>query len=153
MASINLNFKHIVSHLDDLKHAGYKISKLENEIREQEWKNHQIIKHSAYSAIVYILLSIVVIYTLYKMYRCFRARFVKTKGMLALMIQTAKGANGSGNTVNINIRTSNESLTIEQGDIPLHGSQHSVDEEARTLRPRSTKSYFQGELRYKLDLC
>jgi hypothetical protein len=65
--------------------------------------------------------------------------------MLALTAQTAKRADGSGNTVNINIRTSNESLTVEQGDIPLLSSQHSIDEEGkprRTLRPRSTKSYF-----------
>jgi hypothetical protein len=40
IASINLNFKHIVSHLDHLKHAGYKISELEKEIKEQEWKNN-----------------------------------------------------------------------------------------------------------------
>jgi hypothetical protein len=33
--------------------------------------------------------------------------------MLAFTAQTAKRADGSGNTVNINIRTNNESLTVE----------------------------------------
>jgi hypothetical protein len=69
---------------------------------------------------------------------------MKKKGTLALTAQTAKGADGSGNTVNRNIRTSNESLTIEQGDIPLHSSQNSIEEEARShrnLRPRSAKRF------------
>jgi hypothetical protein len=130
--------------VDDLKHAGYKIPELEK-IRVQEWKNRQTMKHIAYSAFVYILLGILVIYILYKMYRWFRNSCMKTKGMLALTAQTAKGADGSVNTLNLNIRTSNESLTVEQGDIPLHSSQHSIDEPARPhrhLRPRSTESYF-----------
>jgi hypothetical protein len=55
---INFEFKHAALHLDDLKHASYKISKLEKEINEQEWKNHQISKHATYSKIVYVLLII-----------------------------------------------------------------------------------------------
>jgi hypothetical protein len=34
-------------------------------------------------------------------------------------VQTSTRTAGSGNTVNINIKTSNESLSLEQGDIPL----------------------------------
>jgi hypothetical protein len=59
---INLEFKHEASHLDDLKHASYKISELEKEINDQEWKNHQISKHNAYSVIVYVLISIFAVY-------------------------------------------------------------------------------------------
>jgi hypothetical protein len=55
---VNIDFKQVASHFDDLKHASYKISELEKEIEEQEWKNHQVMKHSTYSAIVYILLSL-----------------------------------------------------------------------------------------------
>jgi hypothetical protein len=55
---INLEFKHVESHLDDLKHASYEISELEKEINEQEWKNHQMSKHYAYSVTVYILIRI-----------------------------------------------------------------------------------------------
>ncbi|XP_023723395.1 uncharacterized protein LOC111873154 [Cryptotermes secundus] len=57
-SNIKLHFKHVVSHIDDLKRASYKISKLEKEINEQEWRNHQKLKHSTYSAIVYVLLTI-----------------------------------------------------------------------------------------------
>jgi hypothetical protein len=60
VASINLNFKHVVSHIDGLKHTSYKISELEKEIHEQEWKKHQAIKHTVYSAIVYIIFSIII---------------------------------------------------------------------------------------------
>jgi hypothetical protein len=84
---INFEFKHVASHLDDLKHASYKISELEKEINEQEWKNHQISKHATYSALVYILLSIMGIYALYKLYKLYkyiRERFAPSRGMRAL---------------------------------------------------------------------
>jgi hypothetical protein len=51
---LNTEFKHVASHLDDLKHASFKISELEKEIKEQEWKNHHMIKHTAYSIMMYI---------------------------------------------------------------------------------------------------
>jgi len=35
---LNTSFKHIMSHLDDLKIASCRISDVENTIREQEWK-------------------------------------------------------------------------------------------------------------------
>jgi hypothetical protein len=35
------DMNHVASHLDYLKHVSSKISELLEEIREQEWKNHQ----------------------------------------------------------------------------------------------------------------
>jgi hypothetical protein len=101
---INLEFKHVASHLDDLKHASYKISELEKEIIEQEWKNHQMSKHYAYSVIVYILVSILAVYALYKLYELYkylRTRFSPYRGMRALTaplgeVQTSTRTNGSG---------------------------------------------------------
>jgi hypothetical protein len=49
---IDLEFRHVASHLDDLNHASYKISELEKVMDEQEWKNHQSSKHATYSTIV-----------------------------------------------------------------------------------------------------
>jgi hypothetical protein len=80
----NFEFMHVASHLDHLKHASYKISDLEKEINEQEWKNHQLSKHSTYSVIVYILLSIIITYAMYKLYRYIRQRFSPIKDLKAL---------------------------------------------------------------------
>jgi hypothetical protein len=52
--SLNTSFKHIVSHLDDLKIASCRISDVENMIREQEWKRLLTSSHNTYSALVYI---------------------------------------------------------------------------------------------------
>jgi hypothetical protein len=148
-----LQFKQIASHLDDLKHARYKISELEKEINEQEWKNHQLKKHHAYSIIVYILVSIFAIYSIYKFYQLYqylRNRFFSSRSRRALTaplreVQTSAKLDGSGNTVNINIKTSNESISLGQGDIPLQSSHQSLEEDAlprRSLKPRVNKSYF-----------
>jgi hypothetical protein len=151
IADIKLDFKHVVSHLDDLKHASYKISELEKEIKEQEWRNHQKIKHSTYSVIMYILISILgvyMLYKLYKLYRYLRDRCSKRPKAITGSYgerQPMARTEGHGNTVNISIKTSNESLSVEQGDIPLHSSHQSIEEDSRprrSLRTRTTKSYF-----------
>lgn len=148
--SINLEFRHIPSHIDDLKQASYKIADLEEEIKEQEWKDKQTSKHAAYSAIVYILLSIMSIYIVYRVYRYVRSRFTRSPLVRAITaplkeVQASATTDGRGNIVNINIKTSNESLSIGQEGSPLHNSQQSVEEEPRSrrsLRPRMSKSYF-----------
>jgi hypothetical protein len=151
ISSIKLDFRRVVSHVDDLKHASYKISELEKEIKEQEWRNHQKIKHATYSAIVHILFSIIGVYVLYKLYRLYRYlrnRFTRRPRAITAACGealTMARTEGHGNTVNINIKTSNESLSVEQGDIPLHSSHHSLEEDSRprrALRTRTTKSYF-----------
>lgn len=138
----SIEFKQVASHLDDLKHASYKISELEKQIEEQEWKNHQITKHSTYSVIVYILLSLSAIYAVYKLYKYIRGRFTPVRNLKALTdVQAHAGTQGSGNTVNINIKTSNESLALAQEEIPLQTLQEE-NTPRRSLRPRAAKSYF-----------
>jgi hypothetical protein len=150
IASINLEFRHIASHIDDLKHASYKISELEEAINEQEWKNNQTSKHAAYSVIVYILLGITSMYIIYKLYKYIRLRLVRTPILKALTapqgeVRASARTDGHGNIVNINIKTSNESLAVGRENSPLHSSQLSLEEETRphrSLRPRVSKSYF-----------
>jgi hypothetical protein len=57
--SLNTSFKHIVSHLDDLKIASHRISDVETMIREQEWKRLHTSSHNTYSALVYICLILI----------------------------------------------------------------------------------------------
>jgi hypothetical protein len=64
--SSNIPIKHVVSHFDDLKYASHKMSELEKALKEQEWKKHQVIKHSTYSVTVYVLLTVIIIYVLHK---------------------------------------------------------------------------------------
>jgi len=49
---MNTSFKHLVSHLDDLKIASHRISEVENMIKEQEWKRlHAATHHLFYSCV------------------------------------------------------------------------------------------------------
>jgi len=105
------SFKHIVSHLDDLKIASYRISGVENMIKEQEWKRLHTSYHNTYSALVHICLVLIVLYVLYKLYNCFKG----TNSCAKAITDTT----GSGNVVNIKIHTDNESLVMAQEDVPL----------------------------------
>jgi len=49
---LNNSFKHIVSHLDDLKIASHRISEVENMIKEQECKRLHASSHNTYSVLV-----------------------------------------------------------------------------------------------------
>lgn len=139
-----------MSHLDDLKYASIKVSELEKEIKEQEWKNHQNINHTTYSVIGYITITVIGLYVLYKLYKWITIRFLTRQRPKAITrslreIQTSAQTGGSGNIVNINIKTSNESLAVSPEAIPLHSSNRSLQEESsprRSLRPRAAKSYF-----------
>jgi hypothetical protein len=62
-----MKFKHIVTHAEDLKYASFKISELEKLTREQEWKNKHMLSHKTYSALVYIVLTILTLYGIYKL--------------------------------------------------------------------------------------
>jgi hypothetical protein len=46
-------------------------------------------------------------------------------------VQTSTRTDGGGNTVIISIKTSNESLSVGQGDIPLYSSHQSIEEDTR----------------------
>jgi uncharacterized membrane protein YvbJ len=107
--SVNTSFKHVVSHLDDLKIASRRISD-EHMIREQEWKRLHTSSHNTYSALIYVCLLLIVLYVLYKLYNFFKNK--------ARCVKAITDANGSGNVVNIKIHTSNESLAVAQEDVP-----------------------------------
>jgi hypothetical protein len=64
---LDMKFKHVVTHVEDLKYASFKISELEKLTREQEWKNKHTQHHKTYSILVYIALSILMTYGLYKL--------------------------------------------------------------------------------------
>jgi hypothetical protein len=51
--NVNTSFKHVVSHLDDLKIASRRIADVEHMIRKQDWKQ-QHTSHNTYSALVYV---------------------------------------------------------------------------------------------------
>jgi hypothetical protein len=147
---LDMKFKHIVSHLDDLKYASFKVSDLEKEVKEQEWKNKHLSSHVSYSVMVYIVLVLISLYALYKLYKYVRGWWTGSGGLKALTApileaRASTGPGGLGNTVNINIKTSNDSLVADSEAIPLRDSVQSLKEETptrRSLRPRLTKSYF-----------
>jgi hypothetical protein len=110
--SVNTSFKHVISHLEDLKIASRRISDVEHMIRQQEWKRLHKSSHNTYSVLVYVCLLLLVLYVLYKLYNCFKNKDHCVKAIT--------DANGSGNILNIKIHTSNESLIMAQEDVPLH---------------------------------
>jgi hypothetical protein len=55
--SLDVQFKQTMSHFDDVQYANIKASEFGKEIKEQEWKNHNLVKHNTYSVIRYIFLS------------------------------------------------------------------------------------------------
>ena len=75
------SFKHIVSHLDDLKIASYRISDVENMIKKQEWKRPHTSSLNTYSALVYICLVLIVLYVLCKLYSCFKGKISCAKAI------------------------------------------------------------------------
>jgi len=133
---LNTSFKHIVSHLDDLKIASRKISDVDTVIREKEWKRLHTSAHNTYSALVYICLLLIGLYILYKLYTCLKG---KVNGVKSLT-----DSSGSGNAVNIKIHTSNESLAMAQEDVPLHelNSRTSDAKPRRSNRLRTSKYCF-----------
>jgi hypothetical protein len=147
---LDMKFKQVVSHLDDLKYASHKVSDLEREVQEQEWQNKHLSNHVSYSVMVYVILILVSLYALYKLYKYVKGWLAGNSRLKALTAPTLEtsvstGSSGLGNTVNINIKTSNKSLVTGQEAIPLRGSAPSLQEETptcRSLRPRSHKSYF-----------
>jgi hypothetical protein len=147
---LELKFKETVSHLDDFKYASFKISELEKEIGEQEWKNHHVKTHTSYSIIVYIILAVISMYMLYKLYMYIRRRWTKVARTKSITtspreMQVSTESSGQGNTFNINIKTSSKSLAMSPEAIPIRGSSQSLQNETspqRSLRPRVAKSYF-----------
>jgi len=120
---LDLNFRETVSHADDLKYVGVKVKDLEKNIHEHEWRNKHSTIHHSYSVALYVIISLFCFYVVYRV-----LRYMVTKGLcrgiagvLRLTNQTRANPEltGSGYIVNINIKTSNESLPRAQEVIPL----------------------------------
>ena len=133
--NLNTSFKHIVSHLDDLKIASCRICDVETMIREQEWKRLHTSAHHTYSALVYICLLFIGLYILYKLYACLKSKVSCVKSLT--------DATGSGNVVNIKIHMSNETLAMAQ-DMPLRelNSRTPDAKSRRSNRLRTSKFCF-----------
>jgi len=133
---LNNSFRHIVSHLDDLRIASDRISDVENMIKEQEWKRLCTSSHNTYFALVYICLVLIVLYVLYKLYNCFKGKISCAKAIT--------DTTGSGNVVNIKIHTSNKSLAMAQEGVPLRelNSQTPEAKPRRSHRLCNSKSCF-----------
>jgi hypothetical protein len=133
---LNTSFKHIVSHLEDLKLASHKISDVEKLISEHEWCSLHLASHSTYSALVYVCLIAIALYVLFKLYTCVKPKVPCSKAI--------SDTNRSGNVVNIKIHTSNESLALAQEEVPLWDLNPPTPEvkPRRSHRVRSPKTCF-----------
>ena len=134
--NLNTSFKHIISHLDDLKIASHRISDVETTIREQEWTRLHTSVHHTYSALVYICLLFIGLYILCKLYTCLKGKIN--------CVKSRTDATGSGNVVNIKIHTSNESLAMAQENVPLRELKSRTPDAKprRSSRLRASKSCF-----------
>jgi hypothetical protein len=149
---LDMKLKHVVTHMEDLKFASYKISELENLSREKEWKWKHLQYHKTYSVLIYIAITIIILYGLYQLTKFLVTRCRNCKALRAI---TAKAeclslpaeASGIGNVININIKTSNEILSRSSEAIPLRdiedGSRRdSTPDLRRSKRGKTNKSYF-----------
>jgi hypothetical protein len=118
MLKLDLNFWETVTHADDLKYMGVKVKDLERHIREHEWRSKHFTIHHGYSVALYVIVSL---FCLYIVYMVIKGLCQEITGELRLTHQTWADPEftNSGNLVNINIKTSNESLTGAQEIIPL----------------------------------
>lgn len=153
---LDMHYKHIVSQVEDLKYASFKVSELEGKLKEQEWKHQHAQYHKEYSATAYILITLISIYEIYKLGRFLLRHGLRNKTVRATMGPTkdaelSTGPSGARNVVNISIKTSNESLTGSPEAIPLQDFDSSVTkgstpELRRSRRLTTTKSYFRLNL-------
>jgi hypothetical protein len=72
--NLNLNFRQIISHTDDLKYAGIKVRDLEKHILEHEWKEKHSVLYHGYSTIVYIIVVLVCIYIVVRLIMCMKSK-------------------------------------------------------------------------------
>jgi hypothetical protein len=149
--SLDLNFRETASHADDLKYAGVKVRDLEKHILDHEWREKHSVTHHGYSVILYIIVSVVSLYAAYRLILCVwtRGKCAGVAGALTLTSRVSANPEsaGSGNVVNINIKTSNDSLTANSEAIPLRALSPSDskagESEARSHRRlRSSRTYF-----------
>jgi hypothetical protein len=140
--NLDLSFRETVSHADDLKYVGVKIKDLEKHIQEHDWRSKHSVTHHGYSILLYVVGSLFCLYAAYRVVRCMVVKGLcrGAAGLLRLTYpdQPNPGFTGSGNVVNINIKSSNESLTSSQEAIPLRApaaaSSSAGEPEVRTSR-------------------
>jgi hypothetical protein len=146
--TLEVPHKNIISHLNDLRYASKKVSELEIELNEQEKLNSQSIQHHMSSIIVYLIVSAICIYLMYKLLNCVKkychlSLCKKCERSIWDTIVVSPESGGAGNTVNIHIQSSNESLAALPCDTSLDDkSQTSQEGVKRVLRPRPSKSYY-----------
>jgi hypothetical protein len=148
--NLDLNFRETVSHADELKYAGVRIRDFESHIQEHEWREKHLTVHHGYSIVVCVIVSLLCLYVAFRLLRCVWTRGNCREVAGALRITSRVAANpesaGSGNVVNINIKTSNESLAATPEAIPLcalapSDSKAGKSETRSTRRHRSTRTY------------
>jgi hypothetical protein len=148
-----MKFKHVVNQVDELKLASFKISELERLARDHEWKRKYAGYHTTHSVLAYVSCSIVITYGLYKLLRYLYSYCKRNTTLKAIATSTTEHlglnteANGRGNIVNINIKTSNESIASLPEEIPLQTSDQVTSlgdtrEVRRSRRIKTPKSYF-----------
>jgi hypothetical protein len=148
---LNLSFRQTVSHAEDLRYAIIKVEELEKHILEHEWMEKHSAQHHGYSIILYIVISLVILYVVVRLILCMKSKELCRRLAGTLKIHPNSDENprvtGSSNVVNINIKTSNDSLTLASEDIPLRSlppsNTKSLESETRTSRRlRSSRSHF-----------
>jgi len=148
---LNLNFQHIVSHADDLRYAGVKVGELEKRVLEHEWREKHSVLHHGYSIALYVFVTLICLYIAIRIILCCKAKGACRRVAGALRPLCSADSNldsgGSGNVVNINIKTSNESIAHTSESMPLRtlppSGDKDVESEARaSRRPRSNRSLF-----------
>jgi hypothetical protein len=147
---LDMKFKHVVTYMEDLKFASYKISELENLSKEKKWKWKHIQYHKTYSVLMYISVIIIILYGLYRL-----AKFVVTRRrskMLRACLSLPAEVSGTGNVININIKGSNESLSRSSEAIPLRdideGSRRESNSDlGKSKQGKTNKSTFKGTIK------
>ena len=148
---LDLYFREIVSHADDLKYVRVKVKGLEKHIQEHEWRSRHFTIHHGYSVVLYVTVCLFCLYIAYRVIRCMVTKGLcrEITGALRYIHQTRADPEftGSGNIVNINIKISNESLTGAQDVIPLRtqSSPNCVTGESEaqsTQRLRQSRTHF-----------
>jgi hypothetical protein len=97
---------------------------LEKLSKEKEWKWKHIQYHKTYSILMYISITAIILYGLYRLVKFLIILWRKCKTLRAIAAKAVclglpAEASGAGNIININIKTSNESLTRSSEAIPL----------------------------------
>jgi hypothetical protein len=86
--------------------------------------------HAMFSVFTYISFIVKGLHALNRVYNCVRSCYQPLQKHRALAelsdVKTATEATDAGNVVNINVKNSNESLSVVQEEIPLQDSNQSL---------------------------